>query len=116
MKARFEGENAGQLITAIKAQEFVGGNAALADALIAGCVVVEFKKGDTLIEQNDTDNNDVFLLVAGTVAVIANGNQIAERKAGEHVGEMAAIEPAQARSTSIVAQETVVALKISSAG
>ena len=56
----------------------------------------------------------IYLLLAGSVAVV-KGNEINTRKAGQHVGEMAAIEPSQKRSATIVAHDTVVALKVKSA-
>jgi len=46
---------------------------------------------------------------------VVKGNEIATRKAGQHVGEMAAIEPAQKRSATVVAHDTLVALKVKSA-
>jgi CRP/FNR family transcriptional regulator, cyclic AMP receptor protein len=49
------------------------------------------------------------------VSIIINGAQVASRKAGHHVGEMAAIEPSLPRSATVHAVEACVALKLSSA-
>lgn len=114
MKERFEGANAHNLVDAIKRQEFASNDAAIASALISHGELHEFAKGHKLIVQ-DGEDNDIYLLVAGSVSIVVNENEIDERKAGQHVGEMAAIEPAQKRAADVVAHDTLVALKISSA-
>lgn len=114
MKERFEGEGASHLLDAVKRQELVDGDAELAKELIAAGELREFKQGEYLTRQEGEDD-DVYLLVAGVVAIVVNGNNIGTRRAREHVGEMAAVEPAQKRSADVVANETVVVLKVSSA-
>src|ERR1700723_3125777 len=114
MKERFEKDGRQHLVDALNRQEFVGGDAKLADALIKHGEVMEYKKGDKLITEGGEDN-DIYLLLAGSVAIVVKGNEIATRKAGQHVGEMAAIEPSQKRSATVVAHDTLVALKLSSA-
>src|ERR1017187_844034 len=114
MKERFEKDDRQNLIDALKRQEFVGGDVKLADALIKHGELMEYKKGDKLITEGGEDN-DIYLLLAGSVAVGVKSNEIATRKAGQHVGEMAAIEPAQKRSAPVVAHDTLVALKVKSA-
>lgn len=114
MKERFEGDNRFQLVEALKRQEFVGGNAKVSEALIGRGKLVEFKSGENIIVQGGPDN-DVYFLITGVAGVMVNGAQIATRKAGQHVGEMAAIEPSLPRSATVLVLELVVALKISSA-
>ena len=114
MKERFEKDGRPQLVDALKRQEFVGGNLKLAEALIKHGELVEYQKGDKLITEGGEDN-DIYLLLTGSVAVVIKGNDINTRKAGQHVGEMAAIEPSLKRSATIVAHDTVVALKLKSA-
>jgi len=114
MKERFEGENRPSLIDALKRQELVGGNCELAEAFAAGGELLEFRKGDKLITEGGEDN-DIYLLVAGSVSIVIKGNEYRLRTAGQSVGEMAAIEPAQKRSADVVAHDTVVALKIDNA-
>jgi len=114
MKERFEKDGRQNLVDALKRQEFVGGDAKLAEALMKHGELMEYKKGDKLITEGGEDN-DIYLLLAGSVAVVVKGNEIATRKAGQHVGEMAAIEPAQKRSATVVAHDTLVALKVKNA-
>jgi len=113
MKERFEGDNRDNLIDALKRQEFVSANVEIAEAMAQQGELVEFQKLDRLIVQ-DAEDNDIYLLLAGSVSIVIKGIEYRSRYAGEHVGEMAAIEPTLKRSATVVANETVVALKLSS--
>lgn len=111
MKERFEGGGRPNLIDALRRQEIIGGAATLAESFASAGIVEEYQKGDTIIAEGAHDN-DVYLLIAGSVAVVVKSNNIATRSAGQSIGEMAAIEPAQPRSASNIALDTVVALKV----
>lgn len=111
MKERFEGGGRPNLIDALRRQEIIGGAATLAESFASAGIVEEYQKGDTIITEGAHDN-DVYLLIAGSVAVVVKSNNIATRSAGQSIGEMAAIEPAQPRSASNIALDTVVALKV----
>lgn len=113
LKERFEGANRPNVVEALKRQELVSGNLAIAQALDKAGEVVEFDRDQMFIVQNDSAN-DIYLLLAGSVVVVANGAEVAQRKAGQHVGEMAAIEPSLPRAASVTAAEKTVGLKISS--
>lgn len=76
--------------------------------------LLEVEEGESFINQNGSET-DVFFIVAGSVNVVVNGKVVNTRKVGDHVGEMAAIEPAQLRSATITAREPCVLLKISEA-
>ncbi len=115
MKRRFEGKNRPQLIAALKRQEFACEKTEIAEALAVHGELVEFQQGENIIAQSGTDN-DVYLLIVGVVGIVVNGAQIATRKAGQHVGEMAAIEPSLPRSATVLTLEPTLALKIASAG
>ncbi|HET7086952.1 MAG TPA: TIR domain-containing protein [Rhizomicrobium sp.] len=114
MKERFEGANGPQLIRALKPQAMVGHDQALAERLAQVGSVVSFAQGQDLIVQDGADN-DLYFLVAGEVAILVKGAEVSTRKAGETVGEMAAIEPTLPRSATVRALETTVALKVSNA-
>ncbi|MDP2123926.1 MAG: nucleotide-binding protein [Parvibaculum sp.] len=111
MKERFEGDNMASLVRALKVQPLVMQDAVLAESLAKAGSLVEFGVGDTIITQ-DAPDNDIYFLIVGTVAIIVNGANVAVRKAGQTVGEMAAIEPSLPRSATARAMEPVVALKI----
>jgi CRP/FNR family cyclic AMP-dependent transcriptional regulator len=114
MKERFEGDNAGQLIRALKLQPLVAHDDVLAARIVKAGALVEYKIGDTLIEQGATDN-DIYFLLMGAVAIIVNGANVNVRKAGLTVGEMAAVEPSLPRSATVRALEPTVALKLANA-
>lgn len=113
MKERFEGSGAPALVDALKRQQVAAGNEDIVAALIKHGALVEFSKGDRIIVEDGVDN-DVYFLVSGSVSVTVKGKEVATRKSGEIVGEMAAIEPAQKRAATVTAHDTVVALKVSS--
>ena len=75
MKERFEKDGRQNLVDALKRQEFVGGDAKLADALLKRGELTEYKKGDRLITEGGEDN-DIYLLLAGSVAVVVKGNEL----------------------------------------
>ncbi|WFU71434.1 TIR domain-containing protein [Bradyrhizobium sp. CB2312] len=115
MKERFEGEqNRPQLVASLRRQDFAGGQLEIAKALADAGELVEFRPGENIIVQNAVDN-DIYLLVAGVIAIIVNGAQVATRSAGQHIGEMAAIEASLPRSATVTVLEHAVALKLSSA-
>ena len=114
MKERFEGQNRPHLIAALRRQEFAGGKEGIAEALAVAGTLIDIGPGTDFIFQDGHDN-DIYLILAGVVAIIVNGAQIATRKAGQHVGEMAAIEPSLRRSATVHVLEHVVALKLTSA-
>ena len=76
---------------------------------------MEVPAGTAFINQGDK-TSDVFFIVAGKVEVRVNGKVLANRFPGDYVGEMAAIEPSQPRSASVVPVETTVLIKVSEAG
>lgn len=104
-----EGKHA--LLEALQAAKLVQGDSDLAKALAAAGEVRGYDAETALIEQNG-DDNDVFILIAGICDVVVNGRKIATRGPGDHVGEMAAIEPAQRRSATVFAATELVALKV----
>jgi len=112
MIERFQGANRPALEAALLLQRFVQNQTEIVEDLIAAGELLEFRANELLIIQDD-GKNDVFLLVAGTVAVVANGVEIRTLKTGDHVGEMAAIDTANPRSATVTASGVVVALKVS---
>lgn len=112
MKERFEGaEGRRRLIEALYEQRTVAGNAALAEDIASHLEVVGLPAGQFLIEQGGSDN-DMYFILAGIFDVTVNGRLIAQRGAGEHVGEMAAIQPTQLRSASVMAVKDAVVGKL----
>jgi CRP/FNR family cyclic AMP-dependent transcriptional regulator len=110
---RYEGDAGTRLrIEAVIDSKLAAGNRALAEAIVKIATLRSFKKGEVLIEQG-SDDNHVFVLISGACDVVVNGKVVNRRTAGDHVGEMAAIQPSQRRSATISATEPVVALELS---
>lgn len=98
-----------KLVAALKNQKLVGGDEALARRLARIAKVEEHQPNRGLIRQGDADN-DVFLILSGSVRVLVNGREVAVRTAGEHVGEMSLMDVTAVRSSTVrCVQETVVA-------
>lgn len=115
MIQRFEGDAGKRLrIEALRSQKLVAGNEQLA-ADLADCVELKaVRSGSVLIEQGGTDN-DLYFIIAGDVDILVNGRLVARRSPNDHVGEMAAIEPTQKRSASVVVKDDAVVAKLNEA-
>jgi CRP/FNR family transcriptional regulator, cyclic AMP receptor protein len=112
MLDRFIGDKGRRiLIDTLLSQKFVAGNSALAEELAGSIGLLEIEPGQILIEQ-DTDGNEVFLILAGRFDVIVNGRTVGRRGPNDHIGEMAAIEPTQRRAATIVAADKAIVGKL----
>jgi CRP/FNR family transcriptional regulator, cyclic AMP receptor protein len=112
VKERFEGETGLRvLVDVLKEQKIVGGNEALADEIARVGQLQDIERGTSLIEQNGEDT-DCFLILSGTFTILVNGKKMAMRGPTDHVGEMAAIQPSQRRSATVVATEAAVVLRL----
>jgi len=100
------------LIDTLKAQKMVAGISVLAEELASLVEVMEVKAGETIIRQGASDN-DMFFILSGGFSIVVNGKVVAKRSANDHVGEMSAIEPCQARTATVVADEDAVICKLS---
>lgn len=110
---RFQGvEGRRRLVSALTTHKVVCGNTALAEALADLGDLVEFQSGATLIEMGAFDN-DVYLLLSGSVDILVKGSKVASRGPSDVVGEMAAVDPALPRSATVVASLPIVAIRVS---
>lgn len=114
MLERFQGQEGRDLrIEAFLSQNMVGRDLALAEELSDIAELVEFETGETVIEQNAEDD-DIFLIISGSFSIHVNGRRIGVRGRGDHVGEMAAIEPTQRRSATVIAEEPSIVGRLTS--
>jgi predicted nucleotide-binding protein len=113
MLQRFQGDRGRQLLLeTLAAAKLFAGNSAAAEQAEASGELLAFEAGAVLIEQGDF-TNDVFFILTGGCSVVVNGRQVGRRGPGDQIGEMAAIQPTQARSASVIATEATIALKLS---
>ena len=67
--------------------------------------ILQFESGDELIVQGGADN-DIYFILAGRLSIVVNGREVAIREPGQHVGEMALIDPSATRSASLSLSNT----------
>jgi len=111
MIERFEGDGKSRLKEVLLTQKLVAGQEKLADELANALVLSEVKPGVSIIDEGAFDD-DIYFIIAGAFDIVVRGRVVARRRVGDHVGEMAAIEPTQARSATVVAAETSVIGKL----
>jgi CRP/FNR family transcriptional regulator, cyclic AMP receptor protein len=103
MRARFEGPRGKELLVeALRRQNLVMDDTGLARSIAALLEVQEIEPGDVVIRQGEADNH-VYFILEGELSVRVNDREVAVRRGGEHIGEMAAVDPSERRSASIVA-------------
>jgi len=108
MPNKFEGpDGQASLVKAMLNQKLVSGDRLLAEAISKKLRVKSVGGGEMIIEQGASDNN-VFLIVEGTFDIVVSGKVVNQRGAGDHIGEMAAIEPGQPRSATVMATDQAV--------
>lgn len=112
MKERFQGAEGRRLrIEALAGQKLVRGKDDIAVELADQCTIEEHPAGYELIRQGD-HSNDIYFILDGTLQIVVNGHPVATRGPGDCVGEMAAIQPTQKRSATVIAQMSVVLAKL----
>lgn len=115
MKMRFEGADGRERLIQVLAKQSLCSPSAELPAKFADIgVLEEVQRGNVLIKQDDL-GTEVFLILVGRFEVLVNGAKVNERRAGAHVGEIAAVDPAQRRSATVIAAEDSVVLKVSDA-
>lgn len=109
---RFTGKSGNNnLVKALAAQVVVSNNNHVASKLSKCAEVLVCRKGKKVMLQGGGDT-DIYFILAGKVNIEINGRVIAERGYGEHVGEMALIEPNAVRSATVRTTEKTVVAKI----
>lgn len=113
--SRFSGERGNQvLFETLCEQKIVAGDHGLAKRILERCAPVGVPARTSIIEQG-TSTNDLHLIVAGTFDIAVNGRRAARRFAGDHVGEMSAVQPTQRRSATVTAEEEAVVVTLTEA-
>lgn len=115
LMSRFEGEDGRRrLLELLRAQTIIGGDIHLASEIAAAVSLQQIAKGEILIRQDAVDN-DLYLVLSGALRIVVNGRDVALRKPGEHVGEMAILDPAAARTATVIVSESALVARISEA-
>jgi predicted nucleotide-binding protein len=110
---RYQGDEGRRLLVeALRAQTFVDGNLELAQAVSEISYLEQVEPGQHVIDQGASDN-DLVLIISGSLSIHVNGRKVAERRSGQHVGEMALIDATARRSATVIANEQTVLARIS---
>ena len=113
MLERFAGDaGARRLAEALRRQSLMHGVGDIASTVAGQTEVVFVDAGAILIEQGSSSDNLYFILV-GEFTIMVNGREVARRRAEQHVGEMALIDPKARRSATVIALEDSVVARIS---
>ena len=113
MLTRFTGQDSRRyVIDALKDQPVIGGSEKLAEAICDNAAVAGFSSGAVLIEESAPDN-DIFFILSGAASIRVSGREVAVRSTGQHLGEMAVVDPGQPRSATAVAKGEVVVARVS---
>ena len=113
MISRFSGtENRARLISALRQQTIIHDNENLSIELAEQAEILQCESEEELIVQGAADN-DIYFILAGRLSIVVNRREVAIRGPGQHVGEMALIDPAARRSASVIAIEQTVVARIS---
>ena len=115
MLQRFTGlEGPDLALAALRNQSVVGGDAILAATIRESSEIVSYGPGTVIIEESAPDN-DICFILAGRVAIKVHNREVAVRTVGQHIGEMAIVDPGQPSTASAVAVGEVVAARLTAA-
>ena len=115
MISRFCGKDGrDRLVSALRKQIIIHDNETLSIELADQAELFQFEPDEKLIIQDNVDD-EIYFILAGRLAIVVNGREVAIRQSGQHVGEMTLIDPSARRSASVVAIEQTVVVKISEA-
>lgn len=112
---RFSGKaGKNRLVECLARQQLLGGDATLCRKIAAAGDLIEFNQGKTVIKQGGSDD-DLFLIISGSVIIEMNGREVASRHEEQHFGEMALIDPTARRSATVITSEKSTLVRISEA-
>lgn len=115
MISRFQGiDGKARLIRALREQGIVRDEEQLAAELAELVEILQFERDhpkNEIIRQGSADN-ELYLILTGSVSIQIHGREVATRRAGHHVGEMALIDPQSPRSASVIATDQTVVARI----
>jgi CRP/FNR family transcriptional regulator, cyclic AMP receptor protein len=110
---RFRGASGKQrLAETLLGQPLLSASVKAADAFSMCAKLCELPADYQLVIQGGQDN-DVYFILSGSVRILVNGREVASRRAGEHIGEMALVDRTAARSATVITAEPSVVAKIS---
>jgi predicted nucleotide-binding protein len=113
---RFRGKDGkGRLVQALRAQKVVNDDEHIAKELMTVATVSTFypRKNVCDIMTEGEFTSDIYFILSGRVAIRIKRKQVNERIPGDHVGEMALIDPLHPRSATVTALEKTEVARVS---
>ncbi|OWP64624.1 hypothetical protein CDA63_02370 [Hymenobacter amundsenii] len=108
MLEKLKGKDGKRLtIDLLRRQKLINGSLSLAEQVYELVELREFLLGEILIKQ-DADDTDILLILSGSVSIEVHGRAVATRQHGQHIGEMALVDPSRSRSATVIASEKTV--------
>lgn len=109
----FRGDGGRQrLIDELLKQSILREDREAATAIAEKCTLAEYSARSVIFREGDASHY-MLLILGGSVSVVVHGCEVAQRASGQHVGEMALIDPNAPRSASIIALEDTMTASIS---
>jgi predicted nucleotide-binding protein len=100
-----------RLLNAIRSQKIVGEEDAIAKGLAKVAIPFVLEADEELMAEGEFED-DVYFILSGKVAIRIKRKQVNVRVPGDHVGEMALIDPLHPRSASVIATERTEVAKV----
>jgi hypothetical protein len=114
MIERFEGkEGKRRLVEIFANQELVLHHSQLAQRLAEIAELTEYKKEQELYFQGEPGKNQLYFILSGKFEILAQGNHLAFKSAGEAVGEFPIVDPSLSYTVTIHALEDCVVAHVS---
>ena len=112
MLQRFTGPDGPRFVMqALEIQPIIGANPELATKLRDSCSIERWEPG-AVIMQEGTPHNDICFILSGSASISFQGREVAVRQSGQHVGDMALLNPGLPRSATVMAREEVVIARV----
>lgn len=112
MLNRYQGENGRSfLIDALRNQNLLRDEEILSLKFVDKVSLLTLETNEILISQDGTDN-DIYFVLSGRFSITVKGREVAIRKPGDSIGEMALIDVLVKRSASVIAIEPSVVAKV----
>lgn len=93
-------------LEAVEGFTVVCGDKKLAKTICTQCTIKKLDPGE-MISKQDGDDDCAYFILSGRVDVLVNGCSIAEREAGELIGEMSMMSLGKRRCASLAARSSV---------
>jgi CRP-like cAMP-binding protein len=94
-------------------QKIITGNTTneLTSAISRVAQILNCKEGEVIVQQDEL-SNDIYFILCGEVTIEINRRKKAVRRYGDHVGEMAVVNPGAPRSATMIAGKNTILAKL----